>query len=570
MVLRRVAILLGIVLGCLFLVAAPASAHAELVRSDPSAHAVLSKPPAEIRLWFSEQIEAGASPATLIGADGKAVPGVRAAVAADDVQQMLVRLPELKSGHYLLRWRAISADGHPIQGSIPFQVGLDAGARPDFAALLRDQAGAGTGPPGVAGSAWAWPLARWVMVASALLLAGAMMLPLLVAWPGRTPDGPLAAAEPLLARRYRVLLGVAGAGFALGNLGLLALQAAAQAETPVSLVWRADAIGKVAMQTKFGLLVLARVGLVAIGLGAAGWLQLRDRWAGFAFGATMLLTLSLGGHAVARPGISPVIADWLHLIAIAPWVAGLAIGVAALFPGLSGLSAGERRAALAALVPRFSRLAAGSVTVAVGTGVYASFLHVPDPGALVRTPYGRALLTKLALVAPLLLLGLFNLWLGRARLQRPGPDGERATLSLRRAVWVEVAVCAGVVTATAVLIGLPPARQATAGVVPVISTQHAGEFQVTMRLEPNRPGYNSLEVFVQGPGGTPVRDLKVSTFGFMPEHRHMTEQLEMPSRGDGRYRLDQLILMPGHWQHHVVIRRGQEEQHALLDVVTPE
>lgn len=551
------------------LAAAPAAAHAELVRSDPSANAVLHQPPAEAQLWFTEQIEAGLNPTTLIDAAGATVPGVTAAVAADDVQRLRVRLPTLKVGHYMLRWRVISADGHPVQGAIPFQVGLDAGPAPDFARLASAQAAASLARiPGLAGSTFAWPVARWLTVASALLLAGAAMLPSLV-WPGAGAGGPPPAVAAAIAARYPALLAGGAAGFALGNLGLLALQAATQAELPLSGVWRADVIGQVAMETRFGLLILTRVGLVAIALAAARWLDLRERWAGFGFGAILLLTLSLGGHAVAQPGIAPIIADWLHLAAVAPWIGGLAVGVLALLPALASIDGERRRAALAVLVPRFTRLAALSVALAAATGLYASVLHVPEWSALIGTAYGRALLVKLALIVPLLALGLYNSVLGRGRLQRPS-GGAAAVVSFRRAVWAEVVVAVGVLAATAVLIGLPPARQAAGAGPAAVMTAQAGDMQVNFRLEPNRPGYNSLEITVQGPDGVPVTDLNVVTFGYMPEHRHMTPEVEVPSRGGGRYRLDQLILMAGRMQHHVVIRRGQDEQHVLFEVVTPE
>ena len=38
----------------------PASAHPELVKSDPAADALLGAPPQEINLWYSERVDTGA------------------------------------------------------------------------------------------------------------------------------------------------------------------------------------------------------------------------------------------------------------------------------------------------------------------------------------------------------------------------------------------------------------------------------------------------------------------------------------------------------------------------------
>ena len=54
-----------------------ALAHAIVVRSDPPDGSVLSVPPREIRLWFSEAISPQLTQARLLNMNGEALPSVQ-------------------------------------------------------------------------------------------------------------------------------------------------------------------------------------------------------------------------------------------------------------------------------------------------------------------------------------------------------------------------------------------------------------------------------------------------------------------------------------------------------------
>jgi copper transport protein len=95
-------------------------------------------------------------------------------------------------------------------------------------------------------------------------------------------------------------------------------------------------------------------------------------------------------------------------------------------------------------VRRFSAVATCAVVVLACTGLYAAVLHVPNPQALLATPYGRALMVKLALVTLLLGVGASNFLL-RGR----GPFG--------RLVILELLLALGLFVATGFLTSLPPA-----------------------------------------------------------------------------------------------------------------
>jgi methionine-rich copper-binding protein CopC len=111
---------------CLVLLAAaaagPAAGHARLVAAAPAAEAVLAEPPAEIRLRFSEPVAAQLAEVAVIGPDGAEAFAARGAAAGDPAEVVVALPAPLPPGRYLLRWRAVSADLHPVEGAHGFEV----------------------------------------------------------------------------------------------------------------------------------------------------------------------------------------------------------------------------------------------------------------------------------------------------------------------------------------------------------------------------------------------------------------------------------------------------------------
>jgi len=106
-----------------------AHAHASLVSSEPAAKAHLSVSPARVRLLFSEEIEPTLAQLSLVADDGTVT---RLAVAGDphDVRAIVAVVESLAPGSYRLVWRVVSADGHPVEGSVIFWVGNSAAQAP--------------------------------------------------------------------------------------------------------------------------------------------------------------------------------------------------------------------------------------------------------------------------------------------------------------------------------------------------------------------------------------------------------------------------------------------------------
>src|SRR5499427_8895925 len=127
-ILRRSAALILGAGAAMLLLAQPASAHANLVRSDPPNGSVLAHAPSVARLWFSEEISPKFSSARVVDRTGVTITGSHAQ-AGGDPRQLTVELPNLGRGTYGLVWRVLAEDdGHTTSGVVVFTVGSAAAA----------------------------------------------------------------------------------------------------------------------------------------------------------------------------------------------------------------------------------------------------------------------------------------------------------------------------------------------------------------------------------------------------------------------------------------------------------
>ena len=107
--------------------ATPALAHPKLVASTPSANSTVSKP-AALSLTFNETLLAPVSgiELTMTAMPGMAghspmkVAGFKTAVTGKTIVATLPR--PLPAGTYALKWHAVAADTHRIEGSYSFTV----------------------------------------------------------------------------------------------------------------------------------------------------------------------------------------------------------------------------------------------------------------------------------------------------------------------------------------------------------------------------------------------------------------------------------------------------------------
>jgi putative copper resistance protein D len=224
--------------------------------------------------------------------------------------------------------------------------------------------------------------------------------------------------------------------------------------------------------------ILACVGLV---LGCAALVKRpepRPWWIALA-GLTVLLGVGSAwtSHAAGRLGPRAVllVLDALHQLAAGVWIGGLLhLTIAALSRAEAGWSG--------SLLKRFSTMAFVSVVILVLAGVGLTFAYVDSPGALLGTSYGSMILTKVAILGGVLLLGAANFFAVR----RLPDSGSVSGARLRRFVEVEFGLGATVLFVAASLTSLPPAGDVVA--------DRASLAEVGVRFAPRWPALTSPKI----------------------------------------------------------------------------
>jgi copper transport protein len=488
----------------MLLLAQPASAHADLVRSDPPNGSVLAHAPSVARLWFSEEISPKFSSARVVDRTGATIAGSGAQAGGGDPRQLTVQVPSLGRGTYGLVWRVLAEDdGHTTSGIVVFTVGAAAAGGTIPVATSAGPAGTAATPVGV--------LLRWLGLCALAGLVGCLAVagPVLGrARAGSVPDTVATGAR--LARR-RLLAVAAGCAAAAAAVGVATLAEEGQRAAAAGGEWTlGQALFDLLTGTRWGYLWLARetalIALVAVILGIRSRLGERPtRRAGALPLLAMALVLAvagiegLGSHSVAVESAraAAVVAYLLHVLTALLWLGALPALVLVLFPRVPGLE--PREVARACRGP-FSTLIVISVTVLVVTGLYGAGRQVPEPGQLLSTSYGRTLLLKTALLAAVGGLGLANSALlhGR-RLDRRGrlvraPGGAAPS---RRLIVVEASVGAVLLAAAGLLADTAPPRTA-APAVPLAGPRAydttVDDLVVSVSATPNRPGVNGFTV----------------------------------------------------------------------------
>ena len=532
---------------------AVASAHAYLIKTVPAASGVLDVPPPNVQLTYDEAVEPRFAIISVTNAAGRqeTTGPVRRSPANPDTLVVPLR-PRLPEGWYLIYWRAISVDGHPVQGAFTYAVGPNPGPAPQFPI------------PSIAGSATSLRLliARWVMFLSVMSAIGLFVFRVLIARPAarRAPGTSLRAVS----RAFVIssIVGVVAIPVYLDIATSIDSLRSAFDVTALVPLFRATAFGRgyVDMLVCFALFCAAAW--------TALWLDRPDRarrsvaevisvaGALLAAAAVLLLPGSAGHAAQTSPRGISVILDWVHLITGSLWLGGL-IGLIVLW---STVGASLRVSSLSVVVPRFSNVALVSVLLLLGTGTWATINHMPALDALWLTGYGVAILVKIGLLIAAMALAAGNLLRTKPRLQAAArePDlGQPAARMLRRLISGEAALITVAVFAAAVLSSLappPPAfalqNTALANVGPgrVAETVGRAGYTLQVLVSPNKAAAPDSFALRITKNGQPVRGANVTLTFNHTEMQMPQQEYQLTETQPGVYsRAAPALVMVGKW-----------------------
>ncbi len=97
-----------------------AAAHSRLVKSDPSARAVLVTAPKELKLWFNEGVEPVYAKVWIIPGQGAQIP-LTSHGDSSNPKLLIVAFPDnLPAGLVVIGYHMLSVDGHTIDDQLTF------------------------------------------------------------------------------------------------------------------------------------------------------------------------------------------------------------------------------------------------------------------------------------------------------------------------------------------------------------------------------------------------------------------------------------------------------------------
>src|SRR5262245_38629805 len=99
-----------------------AQAHAFLDHAVPAVGSTVATAPAQVLLFFTQELEPAFSGATIADANGRPVSSNPAVFDPRNRTEMVLNPPKLPPGHYTVRWHALSVDTHRTEGSFGFDV----------------------------------------------------------------------------------------------------------------------------------------------------------------------------------------------------------------------------------------------------------------------------------------------------------------------------------------------------------------------------------------------------------------------------------------------------------------
>lgn len=510
--------------GSVFL-AGPASAHASLISTDPGEGQVLATAPARATFTFDEPVRSTSGGVHLFDAGGQEL---RAEARTRDTA-LLVDLPSgLADGTYVVAWRVVSADGHPVAGALTFSIGTPS-------ATVVAPASASQSSP--------------VPVKVALGLAQALTYLGVFGAGGLVVFGLLLLPRDKGIDQVRARLRGLASGFAWTTV-----LAGAAALVLTTMYQRGQGFGALFGDTPFEIPTGSE--LFSCALASAGVLIAVRATGPIALAGvlTSLVALGLVGHTRAFPPLWLMLAsDLTHVAAGTVW-----------FGGLIGLVISLRRLAerprLAALVlGRFSALAGWLLVGVAVSGSLLGWRILRSWSALVDTDFGRVLLVKIAAVLAVAVLAGWNRYrLMPSVLADSGfADRGAASSRMQRVVRVEAALLIGVLGLTGFLVDRSPAPETGAIALPggFDASTYVGRFggvRVVASLEPAGVGKNLLTLQVQDEAGNPLEPAGPPALRIAEGELSLGDQT-IENVDSGTYRAAVLIPRAGTWTLQVSV-----------------
>ncbi|MCI0763992.1 copper resistance CopC/CopD family protein [Bacillus sp. TL12] len=517
------------VMACVLMISLPTavSAHAYIVKSNPSENETLEKVPSAVRIEFDEILQSSNFNTVFVrNASGKRVDLKNAHVDKKNPKLLKVGVKQdIPNGTYSIQWKAISADGHLIQGVIPFRIGAEATGE---SSIQAEEIGY-------------FPqldmlIERGILYTGFSIYIGVLFFNLII-YKGNSS---------IVQSRSNKLIWTSLLGIFTSLLFSLPLQAKINAGVSWGDAFQPALLKETLQLPVFGYVWIIQMTLTIVLIAATYVALKRGKLSSFKTWTVpsllfveLLIMKAMNNHAYGlKYKEIAVIMDFLHLFAASLWIGGLA-SILLLLPKDDEK---EKWTKYWDAIKKFSPWAMGTVIVIFVTGLFNSTFFIPTIHSLFDTNYGLALLTKFLLFIGMGILGLIHYVRGRMRKEKKLGATLKGEFGIGIVIFIIVAFLTNIQTPP-----MPPTGPFTG------SQKLDNGYELTLHVSPNKVGMNTFRIDLKDTNGQPVT--------YMEQIVLTTKSLEM-DMGKGTFKVSPVspglyqaegmyINMTGEWNIHV-------------------
>lgn len=546
--IAALAIVIALAIG---LSAQPASAHADLISTEPTSGQVLESAPGALTFKFTEAVTLTKDTIRLYNSNGEEQKLPNATHLNGDSAAITVPIDGLDEGAYVAMYRVVSADSHPIHGAITFQVGNVSGDTSAITSKLL------AGESADASVRVVQAALRGLMLGSTIIGLGALILSVV-----------FRSNETLFDLAYRTT------GYSFLTLGIstvfgLFSQAVYVNVAPLSDFFNPD-LARSTLYTRYGYGCLLRFAAVASLALVLPEVRERTIWrfAALAAGVSVIMSFAVSGHAgTGRWPWAGITLDVIHMMAGSVWFGGLFLFIVAMF--MTSVDAAAVRSGLA----RFSKIALICAIAIAASGVFQAVRQIQSTDVLFDTAYGRLIIAKTGLYA----LIVAAAWFSRKATNKwtLASDQDTDTVqrkALRIGIGIEVVIATAIVTVTTILMTTSPiGTVAAAGSAPIVNAggpfsqaATSDNINVSLQLPQTRSGPNNLEVKITDLNGQPLDVPEVNIRLTLPSAGLGPLPVELTKVSPGNFTATNTVVpISGEWAVSVTVRTTEIDQTAI-------
>jgi len=514
-------------------------AHAGLKSSEPPASSVLEQSPEEIVLKFGEAVEVSFGSIRLFDSNSKLVvlpmPNYVEVNGATDAKSVRVDIPELQPGSYLVVWRVVSADSHPVQGAFAFQIGTK-GVNLE---RLSEEILASSNAPYLVRLMMGF--ARWLSFLGVVVMIGAMLLATQIAVHSRVD---------------KIIIGSWITAF-IGSTLVLLLQAPYALGQAMSVGEIFDAVDEV-VRTRLGTWLVVRGIILLAFLVLIKQRILHNkptyRMVAIPLVVGLFATFSISGHPGMRQFSALSIGtDIVHFLSVSAWMGGLVTMV---------LLGRKWQTESPDVISWFSFTATISMPIMVATGVAQAWRMMEGFQNIFSTTYSVILSVKVLLVIVAIAAGT------RARQLFKSKKVDQQDLrevKFSRTVIAESMIGVAVLAVTSALVSVPPLSVSNAGAFEASVVQ--ANVIADIRVTPARVGEVEVHILFSPPGGALQSITEATARISLVAEEIPAIPIDVRLVGTNHFQADLLVPRAGDWLLEIFVNSEPSQSLRFSTVV---